>query len=252
MKSPCLNYYGPGEPCKLADKDKKNDRCLKCERRKVYNEHNSRNPFPTVQVISKRKDDPMDEKKPVDKPDIELKVCGNPNCAWGTEPISVDYFDINQASKLPFKYCRICKPIMDSEKIAKEFGTTLEAIRGKYLKAAGSPISMAAQEIIETLDKQGLKAKKIGEILDLSTTAIYKRLKPLKSPKKIKPKIPLPASTKDPEDYKITLDFIDHQDVHESLLALAKDRLRDPDQMALFILIKMFEKGLKLNENFDN
>jgi len=48
--------------------------------------------------------------------------------------------------------------------------------------------------------------------------------------------------------YKIEIDFSKHREVFDELIDLADERLRDPDKMIIFILFKIFQEGVKINE----
>ena len=51
-----------------------------------------------------------------------------------------------------------------------------------------------------------------------------------------------------PYQYRLTIDFSNHQDVFNDLIDVAERQLRDPASQALFVLRYVYEKGLKISE----
>ena len=51
-----------------------------------------------------------------------------------------------------------------------------------------------------------------------------------------------------PYQYRLTIDFSNHQDVFNDLVDVAERQLRDPAMQALFVLRYVYEKGLKISE----
>ena len=49
-----------------------------------------------------------------------------------------------------------------------------------------------------------------------------------------------------PYQYRLTIDFSNHQDVFDDLIDVAERDLRDPDKQVLFILRSIYEKGVEI------
>ena len=60
------------------------------------------------------------------------------------------------------------------------------------------------------------------------------------------------AALRGENTYKIEIDFSKHPEVLQDLVEMAARDLRDPDKQALFILRSIYEKGIKISENFSN
>lgn len=51
---------------------------------------------------------------------------------------------------------------------------------------------------------------------------------------------------------ELTIDFTDHINIYDDLVELAGEKLRKPEYQVLWMLIKLYEKGIRTFEEFDN
>ena len=293
MRSPCLHYHGPGEPCIYLHIEKNNETCRACKRRLEYVDYIENDPF-TIKVIKIK----TNEVKPM-KEIPKTRMCSGLYCPHGEKSQPIENFDVNATSKVPFTLCRICKTAVQ---ICNNHNVLMPNIRQG--QAGKDPAKTGAvQDVVERLNELDVSAADISKLLGITPAAVYSRLEKNKTPKEKDPpeekdivtekfeaankesdrlsasaidaitdleekfeiiytpyeKDELTAICKvcgqrvpflEPCDnkYRLELDFSKHTEVFDDLVALSGERLRDPDKMVLFILIKFFEKGLKLNE----
>jgi len=99
----------------------------------------------------------------------------------------------------------------------------------------------------------------IGGFLNVSSHLVCQRMKlmcisPRPRNKKSKNKPPAPAQTIQSKNINktLTLAFDNHPELFDDIIKLAQAELRDPDQQALWILLKVQERGLNLEKTGQN
>lgn len=87
----------------------------------------------------------------------------------------------------------------------------------------------------EACPKKGIK-QPIDEFKTASSNNLYEICKTCRESN-------LKSENPDSDKKEITIDFKDHSELYDQVLELAKERLRAPNKMILWILIKIYEKG---------
>ena len=164
--------------------------------------------------------------------------------------------------------------------MCEKAGITVEQLRGKTTHH----VSAVRKTIAIELSALGVSIKKIAEMTGAPLSTAKRYLKPEEKPQDPQDKIKvamasfahkeiighisdsddqadLPPGTISVEEfkkrfaapdgenkYKIEIDFSKHREVFDELIDLADERLRDPDKMIIFILFKIFQEGVKINE----
>jgi len=234
----------------LAGKDKNCDRCRECDRRVEY-----------VNAIGTCHSASMSEH-------VDLE--GHSSLHGGKARDHITEVSLSaakseaDADKKPAEEYSIEDRIAD---ICERNGTTLAAIRkgiqGRQDKAARKEFHAVRDQIIEYLWSQRhgkFTQGQIGDLLNVSASIISTLIKdrgipgPEKKQKtKPKPAKPAPAKPKEkpPREQPpktMVLKFDKHPEVYDQIHKLAEERLRKPENQALWILLKVHERGLAIPE----
>jgi len=228
LKNPCLECDHH-----LAGGDKNCDRCRDCERRVEY-----------VNAIGKCPSSTVSEH-------VDLEGMGGPDFAKSKNEI------LAQEESLSID--PIENHIRD---VCKKAGTTIERVRagikGSINTYVNQEVNNVRDEIIVGLasGKFGhLTQPQIGKYLNISGHLVCQRMKkmdisPRPRDKKAKSKPPMQANKiqSKSKNKTLTLCFDDHPELYNDIIKLADRELREPENQALYILLKVRERGLKIPE----
>jgi hypothetical protein len=216
----------------------------------------------------------------------ELRTCASDHCAHGTHPQPIENFDVNHTSQQPFRLCRTCRAKQTDDihelfvqGVCDEFGITVDELRGKTTKE----ITGVRVEILKRFEGRGLTYEKMGELIGSSSKMVGYLLIRARAESQESPDDTDNNNSIEPDDivtekfkaasevevagelvanteaclknlglpsnkYLLELDFKDHIDVYDDLTELASKQERTPPGMVLFVLRKMFEQGLLIND----
>lgn len=146
------------------------------------------------------------------------------------------------------KHKEMMQPYCDAEGVAYE---------DIISNARTSKLSAARKNIAIAMNSEGLSEKIIALRLNLAVPTIYSYLNPdtkeetVNDENNISENTPTEPENLDtepknqyPGKLKILIDFKKRPEVYESLLIRAEEELREPDQQALWFLVKIYEKTL--------
>ena len=180
------------------------------------------------------------------------KICRGEDCPCGDDPQPIENFDVNKSSKKPNRLCRICRAKKAEKKVKTDVvKDAMAAVAYNEIVSHADPADEAepyippesSDFISERFDTANVLANQAWK-----TAMAYLALLEGTSPEFSTPR-PKP---RDENTYKIEIDFSKHPEVLQDLVEMAARDLRDPDKQALFILRSIYEKGIKISENFSN
>ena len=277
MKSPCLHRYGLGIPCEFIDEDKKCDRCVNCPDRIKY--------FNSTAFPPSMPDKPRSYKIMTEEADKKLSKYEDLIASMCKETgITVEQLRGRTTHKISETRRVIALALkskdygLNNREIGEYLGVNSKIIQ--YLlnkKVKDKPeekpedpqdkikvamASLAHKEIIghADLDNYHIIYNPHAENPDDEIKVIPKHvcITPGRTISIDSQSIEIPNSGDykivdvlddfPDNQYRITIDFSNHQDVFDDLVVVAERQLRDPAMQALFVLRYVYEKGLKISE----
>jgi len=247
LKNPCLE-------CKhhQAGGDKNDEKCIKCDKRVAYVHTIDKSPSASVSETVDLFGHGGSNLSTINIDDLPGPKCKN-DLEADKDPIEDYIKEVCVRSKVSYEKIRSgFKRIGDKIVLHKlntvrdeiirnlasgSFGNLTQTQIGKYLGISLHVVSISMRRMgIET--RKGSKAKYL--------TSKFKKTKPIESLPEEQPSfkdVPIIA-TATSRSKTITLSLDAHPEIYDDLEALAKEQLRSIDKQALWILIKLHERGL--------